>query len=66
MSLVLIIIFSLFLWIMDKNEVDKSLRLVMNGTISEKINHFERLSIVKYTSHNTQSFNKIIDYGKLE
>lgn len=51
---------------MNKNEVDKSLRIVMNGTISAKINHFERLSIASYTSHNTQSLNKIIDYGKLE
>lgn len=51
---------------MNKYEVDKSLRSIMNGDISANINNFEKLSIKKSITYNTQSFNKIKEYGKLE
>lgn len=52
--------------LMNKNEIEKSLFSIMNGDISANINNFEKLSIKKNITFNTQSFNKIKDYGKLE
>ena len=51
---------------MKENDIVRSLRFAMKGSLSMKISRIEKYSMISQKKYKTETINQAKDYGKLE